>query len=98
MQWFWLVVRDFDDLQVRQLLEFVTSSDRVPVNGIGSINFTIQKNGDEDLVRNLSPFCPPTYSFLDLFPLFIPLHKTKQSPKNEKKKKEKKLTLFPLAG
>lgn len=68
MQWFWLVVRDFDDLQVRQLLEFVTSSDRVPVNGIGSINFTIQKNGDEDLVRNLSPFCAPHLLFSRSFP------------------------------
>lgn len=62
MQWFWLVVREFDDLQVRQLLEFVTSSDRVPVNGIGSVNFTIQKNGDEDLVRNFCPL-PPASSF-----------------------------------
>lgn len=72
VQWFWLVVREFDDLQVRQLLEFVTSSDRVPVNGVGSINFTIQKNGDEDLVRTLcSPPPPfPHMSPLSFFKLF----------------------------
>lgn len=66
VQWFWLVVREFDDLQVRQLLEFVTSSDRVPVNGVGSINFTIQKNGDEDLVSTVLlppfPICPASLS------------------------------------
>lgn len=66
-------MREFDDLQVRQLLEFVTSSDRVPVNGVGSINFTIQKNGDEDLVRTfcspLPPHLPPL--FLNLSPLSL---------------------------
>lgn len=73
VQWFWLVVREFNDLQVRQLLEFVTSSDRVPVNGIGSINFTIQKNGDEDLVSILFPphfSLPPNSLSRPLFPSF----------------------------
>lgn len=74
-------MREFDDLQVRQLLEFVTSSDRVPVNGVGSINFTIQKNGDEDLVStfcsSLPPICPASLS-QSLAPLFIRLHKQKQ--------------------
>lgn len=70
VQWFWLVVREFEDLQVRQLLEFVTSSDRVPVNGVGSINFTIQKNGDEDLVCTFSPppIPPSRLSFSISFP------------------------------
>lgn len=75
-------MREFDDLQVRQLLEFVTSSDRVPVNGVGSINFTIQKNGDEDLVSYFllltSPICPASLS-QSLAPLFIRLHKQKQN-------------------
>lgn len=68
VQWFWLVVREFDDEQARQLLEFVTSSDRVPVNGIGSINFTIQKNGDEDLVCTFASDPPFPFSFPSLSP------------------------------
>lgn len=45
---FWHIVRNFSPDQHRQLLEFVTASDRVPVNGIGSIQFIVQKNGDDD--------------------------------------------------
>ncbi|KIX05900.1 uncharacterized protein Z518_03873 [Rhinocladiella mackenziei CBS 650.93] len=45
---FWHVVRSFSPEQHRQLLEFVTASDRVPVNGIKSIQFIVQKNGDDD--------------------------------------------------
>ena len=47
---FWHVVRSFSPDQLRSLLEFVTASDRVPFDGLGSINFTIQKNGDDDEV------------------------------------------------
>jgi hypothetical protein len=45
---FWHVVRSMSPDQHRQLLEFVTASDRVPVNGLRSIQFIIQKNGDDD--------------------------------------------------
>ncbi|EXJ95364.1 hypothetical protein A1O1_00485 [Capronia coronata CBS 617.96] len=45
---FWHVVRNFSPDQHRQLLEFVTASDRVPVNGLASIQFIVQKNGDDD--------------------------------------------------
>ncbi|GAD94733.1 HECT domain protein [Paecilomyces variotii No. 5] len=45
---FWHVVRHFSTEKKRQLLEFVTASDRVPVNGIASIMFVIQKNGVGD--------------------------------------------------
>lgn len=47
---FWDVVRQFPPTQLRQLLEFVTASDRIPVNGISSISFTILKSGVEDEV------------------------------------------------
>jgi hypothetical protein len=47
---FWSVVRDYSAEKKAQLLEFVTASDRVPVNGISSIMFVIQKNGVGDLV------------------------------------------------
>ena len=45
---FWHVVRSFSPEQHRKLLEFVTASDRVPVNGIGSVTFVLQKNGSDD--------------------------------------------------
>ncbi|EEU41124.1 uncharacterized protein NECHADRAFT_91396 [Fusarium vanettenii 77-13-4] len=45
---FWSVVRRYDDRMKRKLLEFVTSSDRVPVGGIKNLQFVIQKNGEEE--------------------------------------------------
>ncbi len=51
---FWHVVRDFSPWELRRLLEFVTSSDRIPVNGISSIHFSIHKHGDDDKVSYLS--------------------------------------------
>lgn len=50
---FWHVVRQFSPEKVRQLLEFVTASDRIPVNGIRSIMFVIQRNGTSDEVSHL---------------------------------------------
>ncbi|CUS13190.1 unnamed protein product [Tuber aestivum] len=48
---FWMTVRGFSAERRRQLLEFVTASGRVPVNGISSIMFVIQRNGpDSDRV------------------------------------------------
>lgn len=54
IQDFWSVVHQYPPKKKAQLLEFVTASDRVPVNGISSIMFVIQKNGVGDLVRD----CP----------------------------------------
>lgn len=45
---FWHVVRQYSPEKKRQLLEFVTASDRVPVNGISTILFVIQRNGTDD--------------------------------------------------
>ncbi|TQS38112.1 hypothetical protein Golomagni_01389 [Golovinomyces magnicellulatus] len=45
---FWSVVKKYDLEKRRKLLEFVTASDRLPVGGMRSIQFTIQKNGAED--------------------------------------------------
>ena len=47
---FWSVVRGFPTDKVRRLLEFVTASDRIPVNGVRSIMFVIQRNGTNDEV------------------------------------------------
>ena len=51
IRWFWDVVRDFSPRQHRQLLEFVTASDRVPVTGMGSVVFIVQRNGGGDDAR-----------------------------------------------
>ena len=45
---FWDIVGSFAVEQKRQLLEFVTASDRIPVNGVKSIMFVIQRNGVSD--------------------------------------------------
>lgn len=45
---FWSLVRTFDQQRLRALLAFVTGSDRVPVDGLGSIAFTLQRAGDDD--------------------------------------------------
>lgn len=47
---FWSIARRFSPEKRARLLEFVTASDRVPVNGISSIMFVIQKNGMGDAV------------------------------------------------
>ncbi|KAJ5354517.1 hypothetical protein N7541_005561 [Penicillium brevicompactum] len=54
---FWSVVREYPNEKKAQLLEFVTASDRVPVNGISSIMFVIQKNGVGDLRLPTSLTC-----------------------------------------
>ena len=55
---FWHVVRSFSSDQHCRLLEFVTASDRVPVNGIKSVQFIIQRNGsgDERLPTSMTCF------------------------------------------
>ncbi|KAE8149533.1 hypothetical protein BDV25DRAFT_156149 [Aspergillus avenaceus] len=68
---FWNIVRRFPVEKKAQLLEFVTASDRVPVNGIASIMFVIQKNGvgDARLPTSLTCFgrlLLPEYSSKDV--------------------------------
>ncbi|CAG7928151.1 unnamed protein product [Penicillium olsonii] len=46
---FWSIVQNYSNEKRARLLEFVTASDRVPVNGVSSIMFVIQKNGVGDL-------------------------------------------------
>jgi hypothetical protein len=53
---FWSIVKGFSAEKKAQLLEFVTASDRVPVNGIASIMFVIQRNGVGDAVSVLARF------------------------------------------
>jgi len=45
---FWRVVRSWPQEKVRKLLEFVTSSDRLPVGGVERLVFVVQRNGVGD--------------------------------------------------
>lgn len=66
---FWSIVRELPIEKLRRLLEFVTASDRIPVNGICTILFVIQKNGTED---DVSPFSPPfPLSFFNAYPKYV---------------------------
>lgn len=49
---FWDIVRLYSREQKARLLEFVTASDRIPISGISSINFVIQRNGSGDDVNH----------------------------------------------
>ena len=76
IQDFWHVVREFSAEELRQLLAFVTSSDRIPVGGISTIDFIIQSHGTGDDVschidHNLEKI--PLSSFFFYFFLFCPV-------------------------
>ncbi|KAI1437528.1 hypothetical protein GGR50DRAFT_44714 [Xylaria sp. CBS 124048] len=61
---FWSVVKKYDLRMRRKLLEFVTSSDRLPVGGVGNIQFVIQKNGEEDGAGGRLPTAYTCYGHL----------------------------------
>ena len=48
IQHFWTVVSSWPQEKVRQLLEFVTASDRLPTGGVERLTFVIQRNGAGD--------------------------------------------------
>lgn len=48
---FWDIVREYSSVRKRQLLEFVTASDRLPVGGAAGVEFVVQRNGGDDEVR-----------------------------------------------
>ncbi|KAJ3256240.1 hypothetical protein HK103_005603 [Boothiomyces macroporosus] len=45
--WFWEIVHEMDLQQKQRLLEFVTASDRIPLKGLQSLVFVIQRNGPD---------------------------------------------------
>ncbi|KAJ3367951.1 putative E3 ubiquitin-protein ligase HTD2 [Kappamyces sp. JEL0680] len=47
IRFFWEIVHEFSDEQKKQLLVFTTGSDRVPVGGLGKLQFVIAKNGGD---------------------------------------------------
>lgn len=44
---FWEVFYEFSDEEKKQLLAFVTGSDRVPVGGLSNLKLVIVKNGPD---------------------------------------------------
>ena len=44
---FWDVYSELTVSQKRDLLAFVTSSDRIPIRGFSDVSFTIQRNGPD---------------------------------------------------
>ena len=47
VSWFWEIVHSWALKQKKCLLSFVTSSDRVPLGGLGELMFVIQRNGPD---------------------------------------------------
>lgn len=47
IEYFWEVVREYSELQKRLLLKFITSSDRIPIEGMAKLGVVILKNGDD---------------------------------------------------
>ncbi|KAK2735012.1 hypothetical protein FQN57_001388 [Myotisia sp. PD_48] len=57
IQEFWRIVKKYPHEKKARLLEFVTASDRVPVNGVGNMMFVIQRNGMSDARLPTSQTC-----------------------------------------
>ncbi|KAI5252198.1 hypothetical protein E4T42_03540 [Aureobasidium subglaciale] len=47
VRWFWEVVKAYPQEKQKQLLEFVTASNRVPINGAASLTFVIERSDAE---------------------------------------------------
>jgi ubiquitin-protein ligase E3 A len=47
VQWFWQIMEAYPEARQRQLLSFVTGSDRVPMAGLAALKFVIHKAGDD---------------------------------------------------
>ncbi|KAB8346352.1 hypothetical protein FH972_023396 [Carpinus fangiana] len=45
---FWTYVSHLSPERLKKLLEFVTATDRIPVNGLRSLGFTLQRHGEDD--------------------------------------------------
>jgi len=72
---FWSIVKRYDFEQKKKLLEFVTASDRVPVGGMRNLNFTLQRNGVDDV------HLPTSYTCFGI--LLMPEYSTKEVMKEK---------------
>jgi len=46
-RYFWEIVHEFTDEQKKQLLQFATGSDRVPIGGLSKLKLIIARNGPD---------------------------------------------------
>ena len=71
VRFFWDVVEnEYNPNMLGKLLEFVTSSPRVPLSGNGRITFVLQRNGDDETRMPMSATCTST--------LLLPGYKSKR--------------------
>ncbi|CAK7219188.1 hypothetical protein SBRCBS47491_003761 [Sporothrix bragantina] len=61
---FWSIVSEYDDPMKRKLLEFVTASDRMPVGGAKTMQFVLQRNGEEGPVGGHLPTAYTCYGIM----------------------------------
>ncbi|KAL7068532.1 HECT domain-containing family protein [Cryptosporidium serpentis] len=61
VKYFWEVVREFDVGTQKKLLFFVTGSDRIPMKGLGDINFIIGRFGPDS---NMLPTAHTCFNYL----------------------------------
>ena len=53
-RYFWEIVHEFTDEQKKQLLQFATGSDRVPIGGLSKLKLIIARNGpDSNRCKNI---------------------------------------------
>jgi hypothetical protein len=77
VKWFWDVVMELDDKGKRALLEFVTSSSRVPVQGWRGVGFSVVRGGgdtDVSFLPTLLPLIFTTATLLSYSILSLPYH------------------------
>ncbi|CAG8475728.1 4970_t:CDS:10 [Paraglomus occultum] len=87
---FWDVYSELTVSQKRDLLAFVTSSDRIPIRGFSDVSFTIQRNGpdsdkyDESIsfvMKSIAPVLPTARTCFGI--LLLPDYKTKDKLRNK---------------
>lgn len=64
IKWFWEIVHNMEPQERRQLLEFVTATDRVPISGVETIAFSIVRNGPDTEVSLYQPPSSPSIVLL----------------------------------
>jgi len=68
---FWEVLNEFDEMEKKKFLKFVTGSDRCPIDGLAQLKLTISRNTDEDSRLPSAHTCfnhllLPAYSSVDI--------------------------------
>lgn len=48
IKWFWEILFEFNDVQKKEFLLFATGSDRSPLRGLETLNFTLTATGLDD--------------------------------------------------